>query len=1014
MTQLVLPRFLLKGLLACSLVSCGVGVEELGRPDAASLDVTDLGTVHDDAAEHEDSSVSEPDAAPPDVTTALPDADSPDVTLPDALAQVPCGNGVVDPGEACDDGNAVTEPCAYGRTDCQVCAADCTIRSGAVSFCGDGSIDSTALEDCDDANRETEECVYGLVSCFVCTDGCRLRPGAASYCGDSTIQAAEGEACDDGNVDDGDGCSSQCASESVIPAHSIRARSLRASLSCANVGFGVGDADWTFEFWIRVHHEFSTPETWGPYPDGRLFTQNEEYAAYSINPLLENQGRIRSYTYNDTAGLHNVEHQTPRVDDGRWHHYALVREGPDARSYLDGRLVGHQSPVAPQLEATSPMAIGAPSGYPGQYSAPVELGSIRYSRGVRYRQSFVSSTRWVVDAETIAQYLTDRDFDGRVLVDEAGEDNDCVHRGGWFDAVCGDGITDGGEACDDGNQQTEACSYGIASCAVCSANCSIVPGRTSSCGDGFVQAAGDEQCDDGNTSTEACDYGEPSCLVCNSACRVTAGATSFCGDGHVQAGHGEGCDDGNVTTESCAYGQTSCSVCGPACSLVSGVPSFCGDWTLQPTAGEQCDDGNAVTEACAYGQAGCTVCSATCRAIPGATVYCGDGQPQVSFGEQCDDGNVQTEACAYGLLACTVCSETCRSVPGATSFCGDGHTQSPQEQCDDGNVQTETCAYGQRTCTVCSGLCRVAAGATRFCGDGVTQSLDGEQCDDGNTQTESCAYGSLACSVCSSACRTAPGATAFCGDGVTQSFGGETCDDANQVDGDGCSTCQLEAIQPIWSIRSTRLDASLSCANGGFGVGGADWTFEFWIRVHHDFATPQSWGPYPDGRLFTQNEEYSAYSINPMLEGGGRIRSYTYNTSSGSDNIEHQTPSIDDDRWHHYALVREGANARTYLDGTLVYTQPGISPDIRALSPMSIGAPSGYSSHYAAPVYIGGVRYSSGVRYSGNFVPAVAWIIDAQTIAQYLTQAGFGGATLIDEAGGDNNCVHRRGWVPSP
>jgi len=86
------------------------------------------------------------------------------VVLAAALAWSPsaalavCGDGTVEPGESCDDGNQITEPCPYGAESCTVCAADCTEQPGVTSYCGDTAVDGLNGESCDDGNRITEVC----------------------------------------------------------------------------------------------------------------------------------------------------------------------------------------------------------------------------------------------------------------------------------------------------------------------------------------------------------------------------------------------------------------------------------------------------------------------------------------------------------------------------------------------------------------------------------------------------------------------------------------------------------------------------------------------------------------------------------------------------------------------------------------------------------------------------------------------------------------------------------------
>lgn len=91
-----------------------------------------------------------------------------------------CGNGRLDAGEDCDDGNAI---------DTDACRATCVKAQ-----CGDGVV-FQGIEFCDDGNGEDG-------------DACKSNCGPPE-CGDGIVQ--EGEACDDGNTDNTDACLSSCA-----------------------------------------------------------------------------------------------------------------------------------------------------------------------------------------------------------------------------------------------------------------------------------------------------------------------------------------------------------------------------------------------------------------------------------------------------------------------------------------------------------------------------------------------------------------------------------------------------------------------------------------------------------------------------------------------------------------------------------------------------------------------------------------------------------------------------------
>ena len=381
--------------------------------------------------------------------------------------------------------------------------------------------------------------------------------------------------------------------------------------------------------------------------------------------------------------------------------------------------------------------------------------------------------------------------------------------------VCGDGILDAGELCDDGNAvDTDSC-----------------PNRCfpHECGDGIVDPG--ETCDPpgspagGNGNT------------CRQGCTV-------CGDGILNAG--EACDDGNgVDTDGCPNCCAFCHECGdgivdtgetcdppgspagPNGNICRVDCTVCGDGIL--SGGEACDDGNSnnsdacrnncVLPVCGDGilDAGETceppgspagangnICRADCS-------VCGDGI--LDAGEACDDGNTNNFDscpnycspdecgiffdcfCGDGILGNTP-GETC-DPPGAPagpngnicradcSVCGDGILDAG-ELCDDGNTNnTDACGnncfidecgsgiiFPGETCdppgapagpngNICRADCSM-------CGDGIFDS--GEACDDGNTNNTD---------ACRNDC-TLP----RCGDGIVDED--EDCDDGNDVAGDGC------------------------------------------------------------------------------------------------------------------------------------------------------------------------------------------------------------------------------------
>jgi cysteine-rich repeat protein len=164
----------------------------------------------------------------------------------------------------------------------------------------------------------------------------------------------------------------------------------------------------------------------------------------------------------------------------------------------------------------------------------------------------------------------DTDNDGDCDCDDT-EDDDCD-----LGPVCGNGVIEAPEACDDGNT--------IAGDG-CSATCTVE--HVCVCGDGVVDAG--EACDDGNTTSgdgcsATCTIEEPVCV---------------CGNGVVEAP--EACDDGNTTA-------------GDGCSATCTIEPqpVCGNGVVE--TGETCDDGNTTSG---------DHCSSTCQTESTCPTSCG-------------------------------------------------------------------------------------------------------------------------------------------------------------------------------------------------------------------------------------------------------------------------------------------------------------------------------------------------------------------------------------------------------
>jgi cysteine-rich repeat protein len=86
-----------------------------------------------------------------------------------------CGNGIIDPGEVCDDGNTV---------DCDGCKGDC---SRLDDVCGDGI--EECFEDCDPPEAPCNP-PYGEL-CSYCANNCQEMTVEGPHCGDHVVNGPE-------------------------------------------------------------------------------------------------------------------------------------------------------------------------------------------------------------------------------------------------------------------------------------------------------------------------------------------------------------------------------------------------------------------------------------------------------------------------------------------------------------------------------------------------------------------------------------------------------------------------------------------------------------------------------------------------------------------------------------------------------------------------------------------------------------------------------------------------------
>jgi cysteine-rich repeat protein len=396
---------------------------------------------------------------------------------PSVCSTIVCGNGIVQPGESCDDGNASnTDACT---NSCANAACGDTFVQTGVEQCDDGNQSNTdsCTNVCEDAAcgdgfmQGTEECDDGnQIDTDSCTNTCQ-----APVCGDGSIEGAE--VCDDGNTATGDGCSDFCSVEN---------------------GFACTGA----------------PSSCTVVQDPGLIIVAQNLPATGTGAPFENK-LIARFTATATGGTALIHIDTVRLRAVQGLGVAMgpFVVGRDENS--DGVVSESEtaSPVTPiragETDVTIPLSQSVAVGttvlfeiYGQFFSDPIDPVKFEFASIDIPGQGLITAQTYISAQTAESEALAGIDTDGS---NPSADIHVTTYTGTLWTLVniCGNGLTEQHQ-CDDGNQVSgDGCSSACAieSGYVCSGEPSVCTVLV--CGDGLIQ--GPEECDDGNTAdTDGC------------------------------------------------------------------------------------------------------------------------------------------------------------------------------------------------------------------------------------------------------------------------------------------------------------------------------------------------------------------------------------------------------------------------------------------------------------------------------------------------------------------------------
>lgn len=583
-----------------------------------------------------------------------------------AEPQVTCGNGKAESGEQCDDGNQKSgDGC---DEDCQKeYGYECSLEGGAcekvevdIKKCGNGTLDSG--ETCDDGNDASgdgcsSECkLESGYECLTPGKPCTEKKVEVDPCGNGKLDS--GETCDDGNQVSGDGCSDACEAEEGYTCSEVGKPCILATCGDENVDPGeeCDDGENAMEY-DAVKGACTSSCQWAPYcGDGNVDSEfGEECDGGGVDTSTEYNGCSLGCTRSEFyCGDKHITHQE-QCDDGN----SVSGDGCDSACKIElGYLCVDEGMPCKKIDQdteTKNCGNGTLDG-----GETCDDGNDKSGDGCS--GACLVESGWVCEdgkkcRETICG---DSVIEGSETCDDGNDKSGdgcsehCLLEPGWVcpsgekchSQMCGDGIIAGEEECDDKNTVSgDGCSKYCRREEGFYCDKQGEPCKPDVCGDGLV--TGDEVCDEGTNKTSGCNHCQSitfgwKCDNPGAPCTNDA----VCGNGKLEGA--ETCEESNECCVNCAI-QAHCLCDSEGKNCKKGV---CGNHIVE--AEEECDDGNMLAG---------DGCDPTCRRESiffcsedgSCHPICGDGITVWEANEECDDGN---------LISGDGCSSECKIESG--------------------------------------------------------------------------------------------------------------------------------------------------------------------------------------------------------------------------------------------------------------------------------------------------------------------------------------------------------------